>query len=98
VRAFASGEELFAYGLTAECDCIVADVHLPGIDGLELHQQLVDKKMDVPLIFITSQDDVSVRSAAYKAGAMAFFHKPVDEQALIDSIEFAMEKRSQQTS
>ena len=90
VRAFASGNEFLDYGKPTENDCVVADVHMPGLNGLELQQALLADDMCVPIILMTGRDDQGARTAARSAGAAGFFTKPFDDQALIDTIKFAM--------
>ena len=90
VRAYASGKEFLAYGQPTESDCIIVDVHMPGMNGLELIQALLDDDLQVPVILMTGRDDETARIAARHAGAVGFFHKPFDDQALIDTIEFAI--------
>jgi len=92
-RAFASGEEFLEYEQPTENDCIIVDVHMPGMNGLELQQALLDDDMRVPVIVITGHEDAAARIAARRAGAVGFFHKPFDDQALIDTIEFAIKER-----
>lgn len=90
VRAFASGNEFLDYAKPTEYDCVVADVHMPGLNGLELQQALLADGICVPVILITGRDDQSARTAARSSGAAGFFTKPFDDQALIDTIKFAM--------
>ncbi len=92
VRAFASGNEFLDHGRPSESDCVVADVHMPGLNGLELQQALLADDMCVPIILMTGRDDEVARTAARSAGAAGFLTKPFDDQALIDTIKFA--KRS----
>ena len=89
VRAFASGKEFLDYEKPVETDCIILDVHMPGMNGLELLQLLLDDDVHVPVIFMTGHDDDKARIAARRVGAVGFFRKPFDDQALIDAIEFA---------
>ena len=67
--------------------CVVADVRLS--DQLDLPALLLDRGWALPVIFLTGEDEAGVRAAAKRAGAAALFHKPVDDQALIDAIEWA---------
>jgi FixJ family two-component response regulator len=90
VRAFASGNEFLDYGKPNENDCVVADVHMPGMSGLELQEALLADDICVPIILITGRDDHGARTQARSAGAAGFFTKPFDDQALIDTIKFAM--------
>jgi FixJ family two-component response regulator len=91
VRAFASGNEFLEYGKPTENDCVVADVHMPGLNGLELQQALLADDLFVPIILMTGRDDQGARTAARASGAAGFFTKPFDDQALIDTIKFAMQ-------
>jgi len=93
VRAFASGEEFLDHQQPTENDCVILDVHMPGMDGLELQQAMLDNDMRVPVIVITGRDDASARITARRAGAVGFFRKPFDDQALIDTIEFSIKDR-----
>ena len=92
VRAFASGNEFLDYAKPTENDCVVADVHMPGLNGLELQQALLADGMCVPIILMTGRDDQGARTAARSSGAAAFFTKPFDDQALIDTIKFAIKR------
>ncbi len=93
VRAFASSKEFLAYERPDENDCMVVDVHMPGMSGLELAQTLSDDDLELPVILLTGRDDDGARVAARRIGAVGFFRKPFDDQALIDTIEFAMKGR-----
>jgi FixJ family two-component response regulator len=70
--------------------CIVVDIQMPGLTGFDLQEELLAKKIRVPTIVISAMDDAETRERARKLGAAAFFRKPVDGQALIDSIHWAM--------
>ena len=93
VRAFASGGEFFKNERPTENDCIIVDVHMPGMTGLEVQQALHDNGGGTPIIFITGRSDDSIRNAARNAGAVGFFQKPFDDQAMIDTINFALKDR-----
>ena len=84
VEAFADSE--FASGE----GCVLADIRMPGGSGLELPERLHRLGRDLPVIFLTAQDTETTRAAARRAGAVAFFRKPVDDRALIDAIEWAL--------
>ncbi len=96
VRAFASSKEFLVHERVHESDCILVDVHMPGMGGLELAQALLDDGLAVPVILLTGRDDDSARIAAHRVGAVGFFRKPFDDQALIDTIEFAIKGRDRQ--
>jgi two-component system, LuxR family, response regulator FixJ len=79
-------------------ECVVADVRMPGMSGLELQQRLVTLKTQIPLILVTGYGDVDVAVSAMKAGAMDFLGKPVDEERLVTGIQHAVSVFRQQKS
>jgi FixJ family two-component response regulator len=90
VRAFAGAEEFMQGGDLDQGGCIVVDIQMPGLTGFDLQEGLIAKKIRIPTIVISAMDDAETRERARKLGATAFFRKPVDGQALIDSIHWAM--------
>jgi FixJ family two-component response regulator len=70
--------------------CLILDVSLPGINGLELQRQLRNAGVRIPIIFLTAHGDIPMTVAAMKSGAVEFFTKPVDDQALINAIQQAL--------
>ena len=70
--------------------CLVTDFKMPGLSGLGLQQQLIERDIRIPVIFLTAFDSVEDREQAYRSGAVGFFRKPVDDQALLDTIRWAM--------
>ena len=74
--------------------CVIADVCMPGIDSMQLPGLLAAKGLHYPVILLTAQDTHENRAAANCAGVAAFFRKPVDDQALMDSIVWAMRDTS----
>lgn len=93
-EAFSSVEDFLKVSSLSESSCIVADVRMPGASGLEMPERLSPSGRKVPLIVVTADDTDKTRSAAKRAGASAFFRKPVDDQALLDAIEWALNRRS----
>lgn len=91
VQAYESVAEMLEKPQFDERVCIVADIRLPGISGLELPTLLAQQGRTRPVIFITAYDNDQNRKAAHSAGAAAFFRKPVDGDALLDAITWAME-------
>ena len=89
-KAFASAEEFLQSGADAETSCLVADVRMPGMSGLELQAQLNMRKAGIPVIFITAHGDAAARARALSSGALHFFQKPFDDQELLDAIRSAM--------
>jgi FixJ family two-component response regulator len=90
VRAFVGAEEFMQSGELSQGACIVVDIQMPGLTGFDLQEELLAKRIRVPTIVISAMDDAETRERARKLGAAAFFRKPVDGQALIDSIHWAM--------
>jgi FixJ family two-component response regulator len=94
VQAFHSAEEFLESASLSGGGCIILDMRMPGMTGLELQKELASRKIRIPVIGISAYDDGPTRDLARASGAVAFFRKPVDDQALIDAIEWAMgEKR-----
>jgi two-component system response regulator FixJ len=95
VAAFPEADSLLAAlseGL--EPDCIVSDIRMPGLSGLDLQRELAGRRIAIPLILITGHGDVEMAVSAIKAGAYDFIEKPFDERRLLTSIEDAVSKRS----
>ncbi len=90
IQAFAAAEDLLKCKLREEKACLISDIKLKGLDGLELQRQLTERGIDIPVIFLTASDSNAVRQRAKKAGAAGYFQKPVDDQALLDSIRWAI--------
>jgi len=88
---FASAAEYLGYVRSDGCACLVLDVHLPDINGLDLQQQLADESCP-PIIFISGHGDVPSTVRAMKAGAMEFLTKPVNKDALVVAISAAFVK------
>jgi FixJ family two-component response regulator len=90
VEALASAEEFLDSGCLAETGCMILDVRIPGISGLELQRRLALSNSDLPIIFITAHEDEEWRRQALAAGAMAFLYKPFSEEALLKAINTAL--------
>jgi FixJ family two-component response regulator len=88
---FASAHEFLARGRTNVPSCLVLDVSLPGLNGLELQQQL-GERTDMPIIFITGYGDIPMSVHAMKAGAVEFLTKPFKDDALLEAIRGAIER------
>jgi FixJ family two-component response regulator len=89
-EAYGSSEDFLNAGNLEQAGCVVADMTLPGMDGIELKERLNTTRPDLPLIFLTAHDTTEIRIAARAAGAAGFFSKPVDTQALLDAIHWAL--------
>jgi len=94
-ETFASAHEFLNYPRTPVPSCLVLDLSLPGVNGLELQKQLAVQHIDMPIIFITGYGDVPKSVQAMKAGALEFLTKPLDSDALVSAIRNALERSRQ---
>ena len=92
IAGFASAEEFLECEDWRGTRCLVLDVRLPGMSGIELQRQLADAKSSIPIIFVTAHGDPSLRGLLMNAGATAFFSKPVRSDALLREINSALER------
>jgi len=91
-ETFTSAQEFFAYRRPDIPGCLVLDVRLPGLSGLELQRMLVEARVDLPVIFITGHGDIQMSVRAMKAGAVEFLTKPFRDQDLLDAVHQAIER------
>jgi FixJ family two-component response regulator len=91
-RTFASAQEFLRSDRPNAPGCLVLDVRLPGLSGLDLQQELVTKKIDLPIIFVTGHGDIPMTVRAMKAGAVEFLTKPFREQDLLEAIQRGIEQ------
>ena len=89
---FASAEEFLRHPRTATPSCLVLDVSLPDLNGLELQKLIASERTDMPIIFITGHGDVPMSVQAMKAGAVEFLTKPFDVEILLSAIRHAIER------
>jgi len=92
-QTFASGADFINSKFRDQNACIVADIMMPGMSGIELQQKLVERGFKLPVIFITGFDTAKTRRQAMKSGASGYFLKPFDDQALLDAIQWALTHR-----
>jgi len=90
-QSFASAEEFLQSGQQHQIACLIADIRMPGMSGLELQAQLNAERCRIPIIFITAHGDEKMRMQALRAGAVEFMAKPFDDGALLDSVRAALE-------
>jgi FixJ family two-component response regulator len=95
VRSFASPWEFLEQHNPATLGCILLDVSMPGLNGIELQQALAKQRCERPIIFLTGHGDIPTSVQAMKAGASDFLTKPVDDQLLLAAIRVAIEKDRQ---
>jgi FixJ family two-component response regulator len=91
-ETFASAQQFLARPRAIAPSCLVLDVSLPGLTGLELQQRIASDRIDMPIIFITGYGDVPMTVQAMKAGAVEFLTKPVGEEVLLNAIRHAIER------
>ena len=91
-ETFASAEEFLARSRTATPSCLILDVSLPALNGLELQKLISADRIDMPIIFITGHGDVPMTVQAMKAGAVEFLTKPFDDEVLLSAIRHAVER------
>ena len=89
-RAFASAEEFLQSGHQRQTACLIADIRMPGMSGLELQAKLNAERCRIPTIFITAHGDVKMRMQALRAGAVEFLAKPFDDEVLLENVRVAL--------
>jgi len=90
-RTFASAEDFLDSGLLRQTGCLITDIRMPGMSGLELQRTLNVKACRIPTIFITAHGDAKMRLQAMREGAVEFLAKPFDDVALLDTVRTALE-------
>ena len=90
VQTFCSAEEFLETASLRDHSCIILDMRMPGMTGLDLQRELIARKIGIPVIVVSAYDDEPTRQLSRELGAVAFFRKPVDDQALLDAIWFAI--------
>src|ERR1019366_5322599 len=90
-RAFDSAEGFLASGHQQETACLITDIRMPGMSGLQLQARLNAERCRIPTIFITAHGDAKMRMQALREGAAEFLAKPFDDEALLDSVRAALE-------
>ncbi len=90
-RAFASAEEFLKSGQQCETGCLIADIRMPGMSGLDLQARLNSERCRIPTIFITAHGDTNMRMQALRAGAVEFLTKPFNDDVLLEQVKTALE-------
>jgi FixJ family two-component response regulator len=91
-RTFESAREFLNARLADAPSCLVLDVRLPGLSGLDLQQELADRDIQIPIIFLTAHADVPMSVRAMKAGAVEFLTKPFRDQDLLDAVHSTLDR------
>ena len=86
VETFSSAEQFLASDHRGRADCLILDVHLGGLSGLDLQERLARSGVNTPVVIITAHDDPLTRERARRAGAIEYLRKPFDDESLIDAI------------
>jgi FixJ family two-component response regulator len=87
---FTSAEEFLGSGFITETACLITDLQMQGLSGLDLQRRLQDQGHKVPIIFVTAYPDEVHRKQAFDAGAVGFFSKPLDERSFVECLTFAV--------
>jgi two-component system response regulator FixJ len=90
-RTYASAEEFLQSGEQRRTACLIADIRMPGMSGLELQATLNAERCRIPTIFITAHGDTQMRMQALRAGAVEFLAKPFDDEVLLENVRAALE-------
>jgi len=96
IQTFSSADDFLAALNPARPGCLVVDVRMPGMSGLELQRELNSRQVDLPVIVITGHSDRQMAQRARDAGALDFLEKPLDDERLIELIERALEKSAEE--
>jgi FixJ family two-component response regulator len=91
VKAFPSAADFLASPLLPETACLVTDVQMPGMTGVELHKHIIDAGYAIPTILVTAYPDEAVRKRALKNGVVCYLYKPVDDEHLERCLRSALE-------
>jgi two-component system response regulator FixJ len=86
VETFGTAREFLDGDYWGRTGCLVLDIHLPGMSGIELQEYLAASRVPIPIVFITAHDDVSTRERVSRAGAVGYLRKPFDQDTLIEAI------------
>ena len=92
VETFGSAQEFLSSDRSKAPGCLVLDVRLPGLSGLDLQRQLSDANIQIPIVFITGHGDIQMSVRAMKAGAVEFLTKPFRDQDLLDAVQQAVDR------
>jgi FixJ family two-component response regulator len=95
---FASAEDFLGSNYVNDTSCLITDVHMPGLSGVELHRRLLDDGFAAPTIFASGLADEATRREALAAGAVAFLSKPFGQKSLIDCLKTALMRQDEGTA
>jgi FixJ family two-component response regulator len=92
VLTYASAAEFLESGLSSAPDCVILDIHLGGMSGLELLSRLRELGYTLPVLIITAHDDAQTRESAARGGCVAYLRKPLDAKVLLEEVATAMKR------
>ena len=92
-QAFSSAQAFLASEVVSETRCLILDIAMPGMSGPDLQQELMRRRQDIPIVFITANGDTTVRSRLLAQGAVECLFKPFSETALLDALNVALRVR-----
>ena len=95
VETFASAREFLTHSGAEPPTCVVLDLQLPGLSGLDLQKRMAEVGLEVPIVFLTGHGDIPASVQAMKAGAVEFLTKPFDEEKLLEAVREAVERHRQ---
>ena len=90
-RAFSSGQEFLSSDSVDETKCLILDVAMPGMSGLDLQKELKRRRKAIPIIFISGQRNEDIRKQALQRGAVKFLHKPFSDSDLLEAVHAAVD-------
>ena len=91
-RCFGSAQEFLASDETEQIACLIVDIRMPGMSGLELQAKLNSEGCWIPIIFITAHSDSKMKMQAIEAGAIEFLSKPFDDEVLLEKVRLTLER------
>jgi FixJ family two-component response regulator len=91
-RAFPSAEAFLSSDCVDDTKCLILDVIMPGMTGLDLQEELTRRGQKIPVIFITARKEETIRARAFKQGAVKFLNKPFSDTALLDALNVALQR------
>ena len=91
--AFSSAEAFLASAVVGETHCLILDIAMPGMSGPDLQQELIRRRQEIPIVFITAQSDEAVRPRLLAHGAVECLFKPFSDTALLDALNIALRMR-----
>jgi len=98
VMAFACGDDLIRSIPSRRPDCVVLDIHMPGLSGLDVQSRLADEQIAIPLVFITASDEVALDRRVHRAGGVRLLRKPFSNDELLEAVGAALARKPPQAS